>query len=190
MTLRPLGLIAVLTAPAILVGALLSGFNRSQGAPDDLSPYLYLLFALGWFCSLVGLWGLQVTGPSWFGRTVAILPLVTLPFAMLQSVFDLAGFDDSSVLYLLSDLAWPLSMLLTLLVGVTVLFAGVLRGWGRFVPLFCGLGLPVAILLGTLFGEAAMFWSFPLHTALGWVLLGCVVYQTAPRPLSAAAFTH
>lgn len=190
MPLRPLGLTAALLAPALLVGALLDGFSRNQGAPNDLSPYLYLLFAVGWFCSMVGLRSLRATGQRRFGRVVATLPLVTLPLAMLQSVFDLAGLGRSSPLYLVSDLAWPLSMLLTLIVGVTVLVAGTLKGWGRFVPLFCGLGLPVALLLGALFGESALFWSFPLHTALGWALLGYVVYRAVPRGLGEAALAH
>ena len=135
---------------------------------------------------MVGLRRLRATGRSRFGQVVATLPLLTLPLAVMQSVFDLSGLDSSSPLYLVSDLAWPLSMLLTL-VGVTVLFAGVLKGWEQFVPLFCGRGLPVALVLGALFGDAALFWSFPLHTALGWALLGYVVYRAAPRTLSAAA---
>ena len=32
---------------------------------------------------------------------------------MLQSVFDPTGFNDASVLYMASNIAWPVSMLLT-----------------------------------------------------------------------------
>jgi len=176
-------------APAILIGALRSGFQAD--APEDaFSALLYFAFAVGWFCSMVGLYRLRATGHGTFSRVVAALPLITLPLAMMQSVFDLAAFNTRHPLYMVSDLAWPLSMSLTLIVGVTVFFAGQLRGWRRVAPFFCGLGLPVAIILGIIFGEAGMLLSFPLHTALGWLLLGFSVYSAAPKDAAAPAFAH
>lgn len=109
---------------------------------------------------------------------------------MVQSVFDLASLDTTRPLYPVSDLAWPLSMLLTLIVGVTAFFAGQPWGWRRVVPLFCGLGLPVAIILGIVFGEAVMQLSFPIHTALGWLPLGFSVYSAALKETLSPAFAH
>lgn len=139
---------------------------------------------------MVGLYRLRAAGRGIFGRVVAALPFVTLPLAMMQSVFDLTSFNTANPLYRVSDLAWPLSMLLTLIVGVSVLFADQLKGWRRFAPLFCGLGLPTAIILGMIFSEAGMLLSFPLHTALGWTLLGFSVYSAAPEAAAAPTFAH
>lgn len=186
MNLRLLGFVAMLCAPAILIIGILNGFQRTENPQVD--PYLYLIFAVGWFCGMVGLRQLHATGNSIFGRVVAILPLVTLPLAMMQSVFDLTSFDTSSPLYMVSDVAWPLSMLLTLIVGVTALFAGTLKGWRRFVPFFCGLGLPMAILLSLVFGDQGTQLSFPIHTALGWFLIGLVVFAAKPTTVRTAAF--
>lgn len=186
---RFLGLTAMLCAPALLAEALRNGFQRAP-EEDALSALLYLVFAVGWFCAVLALRLLRAAGTGPLGRALVTLPLLTLPVAMMQSVFDLVGVRTDSALYMASDLAWPLSMLLTLLVGMAVLFARRLTGWRRFVPLLCGLALPVAILMGVPFGDAGMQLSFPLHTALGWALLGYAVYSAAPRATSRPVFTH
>lgn len=190
MNLRRLGIVTMLCAPAILVEALLNGFQRVEGTQaNPFGPYLYLLFALGWFCGMLGLQQMRAAGKSTLSKIIVTLPLVTLPLAMLQSVLDLVSFNDTSVIYMVTDLAWPLSMLLTLIVGVNVLFTGTLKGWQRFVPFFCGLALPTSMVLGLIFGETAMAMSFPLHTALGWLLLGLCVYAQ-PQVMRGAAFAR
>lgn len=88
---------------------------------------------------------LHAAGHGKFGRFIVTLPLVTVALATLRTPLDLLHFDRESPLYMVSDLTWPLSMLLTLTVGAAALFARVLPLPQRLVPLFCGLALPLTI---------------------------------------------
>ena len=180
--LRTLGILGMVTAPAMLVEAMRHGFQTVPNAQTDvIGATLYGLFAIGWFASILGLRALEATGRNVFGRVVIHLPLVTIPLAFGQTITDILKVDQASALYMVTDLAWPLSMLLTFIVSVTVLFAPMLRGWQRFVPLYCGISLPLSIALMVIVGSDLPDWVFALHTATGWALLGAVVFLDAPR---------
>ena len=182
LSLVTLGVLAMITAPAMLVETARHGFQTvPNDQTDALGAILYGLFAIGWFASILGLRQLRATGTNLFGRIVIHLPLVTIPLAFGQTVTDILKVDQSTALYMVTDLAWPLSMVLTFLVSVAVLFGGTLRGWQRFVPLYCGLSLPVAIALIAMTGSDMPDWLFAVHTASGWFLLGAIVFLNAPR---------
>ena len=182
-TIRTLGWITLVTAPALLVEAARHGFTLPE--PDVtgvLGAVLYGLFAIGWFTAILGLRRIGATGRSGFGRALISIPLVTTVIAAGQSIMDILRVDPASVAYLVTDLAWPLSMVLTFLISVTVLFAGTLHGWHRWVPLFCGISLPLHVAYGAITGDGLPVWVFAAHTALGWALLGWVlVRHDAPR---------
>lgn len=179
---RALGLFALLTAPAMTVEAARHGFERvANEQTDPTGALLYGLFALGWLASLLGLWQLRATGDRW-GRLLLALTLVTVTLAVLQSPMDLLPTSTGHPLYLVTDLAWPLSMLLTLFVGVAVAVMGRLKGWKRFVPLYCGISVPLALGLMALGVDvfARLPYAFEVHTVTGWALLGYVVFSTPP----------
>ena len=172
----------MITGPAMLVEAMRHGFQTVPNDQTDvIGATLYGLFAIGWFASILGLRALRATGRNAFGRIVVHLPLITIPFAFGQTITDILKVDQASALYMVTDLAWPLSMVLTFVVSVTVLFAPALRGWHRFVPLYCGLSLPFTIALMAITGADLPDWAFAVHTATGWALLGAVVFLNAPR---------
>jgi hypothetical protein len=167
----------MVAAPALLLEGLRHGFAKTPNEQTDvLAALLYAVFALGWLAAMIGLRQLHATGQSPLGRILATAPLVTLPLALGQSLMDLLKVPTSSPLYIVTDLAWPLSMVLTFAVSVAVLLTRGLSGWHRLVPLLCGISLPVTLILGLLTGQELPGWTFGAHTALGWFLLGYVLF--------------
>lgn len=143
----------MITAPAMLVEVARNSFQKVANADTDpTGAILYGLFSVGWLAAMWGLRRLRATGDSRFGRAIVTLPLITITLAIGQTFMDLFNVSTESPFYLMTDLAWPLSMVLTFVVSVTILFAPVLKGWHRFVPLFCGVSLPVAMVLMVLLG--------------------------------------
>lgn len=179
-TLRLLGLVTLLTAPAMTIEAARHGFQQVPNEQTDpLGALLYGLFSLGWLCGVLGLRHLHATGRGKAGRGLLHLLAVTVTLAILQTVMDLFKVPTANPLYMVTDLAWPLSMLLTLIVGVAAVFARQLRGWTRFVPLFMGAFIPVMVLQGALGVEVPFL--FEAHTILAWGLLGLTLITAAPR---------
>ncbi|GEM85758.1 hypothetical protein [Meiothermus granaticius] len=188
-----LGLLAMIGAPALLLEGLRHGFAKTPNEQTDVTgALLYAAFALGWLAAMIGLRRLQASGRGSLGRFLATAPLVTLPLALGQSLMDILKVPTSSPFYIVTDLAWPLSMVLTFAVSVAVLLSGGLSGWHRLVPLLCGLSLPATLLLTALTGQELPGWVFGAHTALGWLLLGYVVFAEGRPAWSprAALGTH
>lgn len=182
MNTRHLGLITMITAPAMLVEFYRHYFQKVANADTDpIGAVLYALFSVGWFAALLGLRNLRATGESRFGRAIITLPLVTTALAVGQSFMDIFKVDPENPLYMVTDIAWPLSMVLTFIVSITVLFVPVLKGWHRYVPLFCGISLPLYVVVMAFTGQELPGWVFGWHTAVGWALLGYVVFAAAER---------
>lgn len=183
LSTRWLGIIAMIGAPAMLIeGARHSFAKVANEQTDPVGALLYGLFSIGWLAAMLGLRRLQATGRGLAGRLLITIPLFTITLAIGQSLMDLLKVPTSSPLYLVTDLAWPLSMVLTFMVSVAVLLARGLPGWHRWVPLLCGISLPFTLTLMLLGGQELPGWVFGLHTALGWGLLGYVVFAARPGP--------
>lgn len=182
MNVRLLGFITLICAPVLLVDAYRHGMQRSLNGENDLiGNLLTLAFAVGWWCAMLGLKKLHASGHGPLGRVIATLPLVTIAFAALQEVLDILHFNMQHPLYTVSDLAWPLSMLLTFVVSVAVLFARVLPLPQRLAPLVCGISLPVGIAYMVLAKlEDMPTAEFAWHTAVGWFLLGLALVLARP----------
>ncbi|MDP9765690.1 hypothetical protein [Deinococcus enclensis] len=183
MNVRTLGLFTMLFAPAMLIDGYRHGMQRTLNGENDLTgDLLTLSFAVGWWCAVLGLKRLQATGTGRLGRIIVTVPLVTIAFAVLQEILDMLQFNMQHPLYVMSDLAWPLSMLLTFVVSVAVLFARVLPMPHRLAPLVCGISLPVGIgymVFARL--EDMPLAEFGWHTAIGWFLLGLALVTADSR---------
>lgn len=179
-TLRTLGLVTLLTAPAMTVEAARHGFQKvANENTDPLGALLYGLFSVGWLCGVLGLRHLRATGTGRAGRWLLNVLTVTVTLAILQTVMDLLKVPTGNPLYMVTDLSWPLSMLLTLVVGVAAIFARQLKGWTRFVPLFMGAFIPIMVLQGAL--GLNLPHLFDAHTILAWGLLGLTLIGAATR---------
>jgi hypothetical protein len=172
---RLLGTLGMLASPMMLVEALYAGFQ--QHGTDQVIGALGVIYMGGWMCSILGLRALNATGQGRIGRALLIIQLISLSIAALWSGHHLftANPQTEHMLYILTDLFWPLSHLFMIVVGVATLVAGKLQGWRRFTPLLCGLALPAAIISSIIAGETALGIVFSTWTMIAFALLGYTV---------------
>lgn len=176
-----LGTIAMICAPALLVeGLLLRG-----GENPVITGIASMIFMAGWICSNTGMRRMRAAGTGRWGRAVLLVQLVGLVLAFLFGFFEATGLlGRESIIFSVTDAAWPLSMLWMLVVGGTVIAAGRLEGWKRFVPVLCPFWLLVAI------GGSAALGEYGGHIGAGysavmWALLGLVVYGADRKRIAA-----
>ncbi len=118
-----------------------------------------------------------------------LIQLVGLVLAFIFGFIEATALlDENNIVWVVTDAAWPLSMLWMLVVGVTVIVAKRLSGWQRFIPVLCSFWLPLAA-LGSVIGDEVGIVGLG-HSAVLWFLLGYVVlrsdsWQAAPIPESA-----
>jgi hypothetical protein len=170
-----LGTIAIICAPALLIEELL--LRGQENAP--ITGIASMLFMAGWICSNIGMWRMRATGTGKWGRAVLLVQLVGLVLAFMFGLFEATGLlDRESIVFNVTDAAWPLSMLWMIVVGVTVIVANRLSGWQRFVPLLCPLWLPIAITLSIALGDTVGGIVGFGYAAVLWALLGYVVVRS------------
>jgi hypothetical protein len=174
---RLLGTIAMICAPALLIEALL--LQGQEKAP--ITGSASMVFMAGWICSNIGMWRMRAIGTGNWGRAVLLIQLVGLVLAFLFGLFEATGLLASeSLVFNVTDAAWPLSMLWMIVVGVTVVVAKQISSWPRFVPLLCPLWLPLAIAGTMAFGATGGFVGVAYATVL-WALLGYIVVCSDSR---------
>lgn len=173
---RMLGAVAMAASPMLFLSGLLYGFAEIPS--NRVTAALGLIFVLGWICSAIGLRLLKATGTGTAAKALFLCQMALLSLAASQQVQDLIFKrpEENGLIYFASDLAWPLSMMLMLVVGIFILKAGVWRGWRRLPALICGLSLPALIIASAAYGNrAAGGFLFGLTTAIGFMLLGQAV---------------
>jgi hypothetical protein len=168
---RTLGLAGLLCSPALLVASLLGGFDNPT--PPQSVVLAQFMFLVGWICSTVGLLRLHAAEQG-YARHLLWLQLGGVAIARTQELQDLvlAAPDRSGALYRAADAAWPISVMFMIVVGIAVARAGVLRGWRRFTPVFCGAPLPLSIITAAVASRAAMGSVFGVMTTLAWGAMG------------------
>lgn len=175
---RILGTIAMICAPALLIEELLR-----QGQENALiTGIMSMVFMAGWICSNTGMRRMRAAGTGKWGRAVLQIQLVVLVLAFMFGLFEATGLlGRESIIFNITDAAWPLSMLWMLVVGITVIGARRLSGWQRFIPLLCSFWLPIAIAGSMAFGDTiGGFLGFGYAAAL-WGLLGYIVFDGRER---------
>ena len=178
MNNRLLGTIAIICAPALLIEELLL-----RGQENALiTGIASMVFMAGWICSNIGMWRMRATGTGKWGRAVLLVQLVGLGLAFLFGLFEATGLlGRESIVFNVTDAAWPLSMLWMIVVGVSVIVAKRLSGWQCFVPLLCPLWLAIAIMLSIAFGDTVGGTVGFGYAAVVWALLGYVVVRSGSR---------
>lgn len=181
MNNRTLGTLAMVCAPALLVETLVTAGQEIPLVVGIAS----MIFMLGSFCGHIGLWRVAATGKGWWGRTVLGIELVLVALAFLFGLFEATGaLGEQSIIWNVANAAWPLSMVFMLVVGITAAVVGRLPVPHRFVPLLCGLALPLSILFGVVTGagmeDQSMGLVFFSMTTVFWALLGLSVRQSEP----------
>lgn len=171
---RLLGTLGMIGAPFLFIEGLAHGFNMTQ--PTPLGGFLELFYLGGWVSSVIGLGMSQATGRGKGGKIILGLQLLGLMLATIFSVFNIVwpALSPDTLLFQITDTAWPLSHTFMLVVGIAVLRAKRLSGWNRFAPLACGLAVPLLMVVGMMGGEQAMIFFGP-YTWVVFTLLGFAV---------------
>ncbi len=182
ITPRRLGTLGMAGAPFLFLEGAVHGFNMTQ--PTPLGGFLELFYLGGWMASIFGLGMLQATGRGKGGKVVLGLQMLGLTLATIFSVFNivLPDLNPDSLLYIITDMAWPFSHILMLVVGVAVLRAQRLSGWTRFAPLACGLAIPLLITAAIIGGREGMI-VFGPYTWVAFTLLGYAVRTGDPTQI-------
>jgi hypothetical protein len=81
-------------------------------------------------------------------------------------------------LFFITDMAYPFSHLLMIIVAVAIFRAGVWRGWRRIPAFLVGFALPTFIGLSIAFGRENAGFIFPLMVTTGFFTLGLAVFTT------------
>ena len=172
---RILGTIAMICAPALLIEELLR-----QGQENALiTGIASMVFMAGWICSNTGMRSMRAGGTGKWGRAVLQIQLVGLVLAFMFGFFEATGLlGRESIIFNITDAAWPLSMLWMLVVGITVIRATRLSGWQRFVPVLCPFWLLIAIVGSIAFGDTAGGLLGFGYAAVLWILLGYIVLDS------------
>ncbi|MCC3160444.1 hypothetical protein LJ737_24620 [Hymenobacter sp. 15J16-1T3B] len=183
MNHRTLGQVAILLSPMMALMLTMQHWPP-QHVVGDAAGWLFLA---GWLCSAVGMRRLRVLGPGAVARGLSMLQITLLVLASVQQLFDATTGRLETWYYFVCDMAWPGSMAMMLITGVAVWRAGVWTDWRRFVPVLCGLTLPLALLTQWLVGELAAGIVFGGYSCVLWALLGLAVRTGAPQPALAYA---
>ena len=188
MNNRLLGIVALIGSPMLLIEAVMYRFEQHD--MTQLAAAMSLLYVVGWVCSVVGMYRLRATGSGLLGRAILVVQLVLLTLAAMWTLLYIPSPtpDTNSLIFQVTDLAWPLSHVFMLIVGIAVLRARVLAGLQRFAPLVCGLALPGSIVLSIIGGELAGSVWFAIMTALGFALLGYTIFAADSRTAPTYAF--
>jgi hypothetical protein len=135
-----------------------------------------MVFMAGWICSNIGMQRMRAAGTGAGGRAILVIQLIGVALACAFGFIEATSLlDETNIIFNVTNIAWPLSMLFMIVVGIAVLRAKRLRGWHRWVPLLCGLAFPVSIPVLALGGDEQGGLLFFTLLAVFWLLLGYVV---------------
>lgn len=177
-TPRLLGTIGMLGAPMLFLSGLLFTLGDSPAALA--TSVMGMLYLIGWAASAVGMRQLRVTGAGALGKTVFIVQLVGLSLALVFNVLEIARANPETLLFRVTDLAWPVSHIFMLVVGALVLATRVWRGWRSWTPILCGLALPLFFAARPLLGGEVGGFIFGFLTMVTFMLLGYAVRTSKP----------
>lgn len=175
-----LGATAMVGAPMLLITIVLDRLGHlpggMMGRTDGL---LSIVYCVGWLCSAVAMRQLRVFGSGKVAAAVSVVQIVGLILAGIWAVLvAVHPHSSGSLVFRITDPAWPLSHAYMLLLGGAAIRANRWSGWRKYAPLACGLAIPFALAAVLLGGRPAMEMEFAVHTALAWSALGWAVFTS------------
>lgn len=180
-TNRMLGIVGMALSPMLVLGWMFAAPQFDQPSPSPLVTSLCgFLYILGATASATAMRSLRVTGR---GKGAAILYFVQMVGLTLAMGFDILEYAApqlraTSWLFFVTDLAYPFSHVLMIVVAAAVLKARVWRGWRRVPAFLVGLALPSFFALWSLVGRENASFVFPLLVTTGFFTLGLAVFTT------------
>ena len=178
LSTRLLGTIGMVGAPMLLLAFFL--YALGDGAAAYVASALGMLYLIGWGASAIGMRRLRVTGTGATAKVVFVVQLVGLSLALVFNALEIMRANPDTLLFRVTDLAWPASHVFMLVVGALVMATRVWRGWRSVTPILCGLALPVFFAARPLLGGEVGGLIFGVLTAASFTLLGYAVRTSVP----------
>jgi hypothetical protein len=149
-----------------------------NATPTSLAGVFGLIYMIGWFCSIWGLYKLNAAGDK-KGRVILIIQMILLTVGNLWNIYSIIDPGCDTVLFHITDfIGWPFDNIFMLVTGIAIVRAKQLDGWKRFVPLLVGLWFPLTVVTTRIFFQSSSIELIitSLYSVSGWGLLGITVY--------------
>src|SRR3954447_15559007 len=105
---RLLGTVGMICSPFLFLSFVANGFQNSD---SKLGAALGLVFTVGWFSKVLGLRMLNAAGRRLPAKILLSIEMIGITLAALCQVYEIVAPGSTSILYRITDIAWPLSML-------------------------------------------------------------------------------
>ena len=180
ITNRALGAVGMILSPMLFFASFFFAPQFDQPSPYPLMACLGgVLYLLGAMASATAMRRLRVTGSGTGAKILYVVQMIGLFLAMWFDVLENAAPQlRETRLFFITDMAYPFSHILMIIVGIAVIRAGVWRGWRRVPAFLVGLALPSFIGLSIVFGRENGSFIFPLFVTVGFFTLGLAVFTT------------
>lgn len=181
MNIRTLGILALAGAPFFLLSSWLQPHFSFLHEKQFYGAW-GIIYITAWMCSIRALQLLHATGTNLWGKAILWLQLGALLLANLSNLYQLIEPGAATPLFFFLDSFWPISNLLMLPVGITVIAAQKLTGWKRFIPLLVGLWFPVLVVCMNVFGRDGISGTIAgVYSAIAWSLLAIAILRTREK---------
>jgi hypothetical protein len=179
-----LGAIGMVLSPMLVIAWFFAAPEFDKPSPNpsitSLGGFLYLLGAMA---SATGMRNLRVTGNGTGAKILYAVQMIGLFLAMWFDVFQYAAPElRGTWLFFVTDMAYPFSHVLMIVIAVAVLRAKVWCDWRRIPAFLVGLALPSFIALSIAFGRENGSFIFPLMVTTGFFTLGLAAFTTKENP--------
>jgi tryptophan-rich sensory protein len=177
---RVLGVIGMLFAPALYIGWFFHSDNFDDPKANQLFSSIFgVLYLTGAIASAIAMRRLRATGSGIGAAILFCVQVIGLFLAMWFDILEYAAPNlRESTIFFITDIAYPFSHVLMIIVGFAVWKTGVWNGWRLIPPFLCGFALPLFMASSALFGRENSGWIFIGGVTLGFLLLGYAVKNT------------
>ncbi len=120
MSNQLLGILALIGSPWLFIGTYLE--QRNTHLSDSWFTGVWgILFISGWICAIIALKRLRATGSTSYGKILLLVLLVSLSIANVSNVIQIIVERNKPSYFMFFDLFWPISNVIMLIVGITVI---------------------------------------------------------------------
>jgi hypothetical protein len=178
--IRLLGILGMVFAPALYLGSFFHSANFDEPKANQLFSSIFgVMYLSGAMASAIAMRRLRVTGSGIGATFLFAVQIIGLFLAMWFDILEYAAPNlRESTIFFITDIAYPFSHVLMIIVGIAVWKTGLWRGWQVIPPFLCGLALPLFFASSAIFGRENSGWIFIGGVTLGFFLLGYTVKNT------------
>ena len=184
-THRRLGIIGMICAPGLYFASYFYSQNLDQPNPNQIFvSFLGVLYLCGALASAIAMRQMRVTGNGFGAKVLFAVQIVGLFFAMMFDVIEYAAPSlKQTWLFFVTDMAYPFSHVLMIVVGIAIVRAGVWSGWRRVPAFLIGFALPLFFAASAAFGRENTGLIFIGSVTFGFFALGLSVFNVNQKEI-------